>query len=172
MCGMASWNLWIPMENPGFQVGVPEEVLIAAEVFQVALVVACLSALLFLVLWTRDAWLDHKARVPDLLVDPRRAPASHRVLSSRKLWRSTPGARFREAGRRALARLASSEQLPRLELIRRALVVEDLVRGRPSWLRLATPQAEVRVWVDVYLDSAVPGLERAFAETPRRAAGV
>ena len=129
--------------------------------FQVALVVACLCTVLFVVLWLRDALLDAKARVRDVLVDAVRAPASHRVLTSPKLWRSKPGALFREAGRRALARIAQPARIAGLELLRRMLLVEHLVRGRSSWLRLATPQAEVRVWVDVYLDSAVPRLERA-----------
>ena len=162
MCGMGSWNIRIPMEDVlRFQVDVPREVLVAAEVFQVALIVACVCTALFVVLWLRDAWLDAKARVRDVPVDAVRAPASHRLLTSPKLWRSKPGALFREAGRRALVRIASSERVAGLELLRRALVVEDLVRGRPTWLRLATPQAEIRVWVDVYLDSAVPRLEGA-----------
>ena len=162
MCGMGSWNIRIPMEDVlRFQVDVPREVLVAAEVFQVALIVACVCTALFVVLWLRDAWLDAKARVRHVLVDAHRAPASHRLLTSPKLWRSKPGALFREAGRRALIRIAQSERIAGLELLRRMLLVEDLVRGRPTWLRLATPQAEVRVWVDVYLDSAVPRLERA-----------
>jgi hypothetical protein len=162
MCGMGSWNIHIPMEDLlRFQVEVPQEVLIAAEVFQVSLVLACLCAGLFVVLCLRDAWLDRRARVRDVLVDARRFPVSHQVLTSPKLWRSRPGALFREAGRRALARITQSQRIAGLELLRRALLVEDLVRGRSSWLRLATPPVEVRLWVDVYLDSAVPGLERA-----------
>ena len=64
MCGMGSWNIRLPMEDVlRFQVDVPQEVLVAAEVFQAALVVACLCAVLFVVVWLRDAWLDQKARV-------------------------------------------------------------------------------------------------------------
>ena len=162
MCGMGSWNLRLPMDDVlRFELDVPREVLVAAEVFQVALLVACLCTVLFVVLWLRDAWLDAKARVRDVLVDAARAPASHQLLTSATLWRSSSGVLFREAGRRALARVAQPERIAGLELLRRALLVEDLVRGRTSWLRLATPQNEVCLWVDVYLDSAVPGLERA-----------
>ncbi len=160
MCGMGSWNIRLPVEDVGFAVDVPSEVLVAAEVFQIAFVIACICAAIFVALWLRDVWLDAKTRVRDILVNAVRAPASHRLLTSEQLWRSKLGALFREAGRGALARMTHTDGVAGLELLRRALVVEDLVRGRSSWLQFATPRAEVRVWVDVYLDSAVPRLER------------
>lgn len=109
-------------------------------------VLAVAVGLVFLALGLRDALLRPALR--RLPLDPLRYPLVHAVLCSSRRWHGAEGNVLRARGRAALARVFGASWW-------RTVLTERAVRGRPS---PGVAQGELRSWVSVYLDAAVPGL--------------
>lgn len=159
MCGMGSWQIVLPL--PRDDVMVFEDptnwLLTIATALEVLFALGVLCALVFAGFWLRDRWRAQALRREAVLA-PVRCEQTRALLASADLWQSEAGALFREEGRRALARMDAPVSW--LELSLRSRVVECALRGGASWLRLFTPTRVWRRWIDVYLDSAVPRLQR------------
>lgn len=159
MCGMGSWQIVLPLPHDDVMVfGEPTNWLLTiATALETLFALGVLFALVFAGFWFRDRWgarvLRREAAFASVRCERTRA-----LLASADLWRSEAGALFREEGRRALARMDAPLSWPELRL--RYRVVECALRGSGSWLRLLTPTRVWRRWIDVYLDSAVPRLQR------------